>query len=183
MATPVNVNHGNLFGATIDRPYHLSVGSIVFNEVGLVYSLHYTKIDHLTDIYILPNKTVRSNETLEQTNSRGSLQALGCEVKIITFLGTLVVKDNWWGNLGTPTDIEKSVIFFLSRATKYTPTLAAEECAKEKCTVELKSLDFLIDSMAEWQVKDGMRDFNQIEMLRRAKTWIATHPNLKSDLS
>jgi hypothetical protein len=183
MAERVNVNLGNIFGATVDRPYHLSVGSIVLDDNGLVYSLHYPKIDSLTDIYIFPNKTVRPNETLEQTNSRGALHALGCDVKLIAFLGTLVVKDNWWGNLGTPTDMEKSVVYFLSRATKYTPELAAEECAKEKCIVELKSLEFLIDSMSKWRVKDGMRDFDQIEMLRRARNWISVHPDLKSDLA
>lgn len=183
MSGLVNTNFGNLFGATTDRPYHLSVGSIILNDEGLVYALHYKKIDHLTDIDLLPNKTVRPNETLEQTNSRGALQALGCEVEVIAFLGTLVVQDRWWGELGTPTDMEKSVLYFLSRATKYSPELAKEECAKENCTVEIKSLDFLIDSMAKWQVKDGMRDFDQREMLRRAKTWITTHPNLESDLS
>jgi len=169
MAELVNVNIGNLFGATVDRPYHLSVGSIVLNEEGLVYSLHYPRIEHLTDVYIMPNKTVQPNEALEQTNKRGALVALGCEITSAVFLGTLVVQDNWWGQLGTPTDMEKSVIFFLSRAISYKPKLAAEECAKEHCSIELKTFDFLIDSMEKLELKDGMRDFGQAEMLKRAR--------------
>jgi sorbitol-specific phosphotransferase system component IIA len=178
MATLKNI--GNYYGATPDRPYHLSVGAVVLDENNNVVCLHYPNIDEITDVYALLNKTVKPGETLEATLNRGAQLELGHEIEIITFLGTQETSDIWWEELGNPTKMEKSVMFFLAKTTNATPETAKEENEEEKREVISKSFDFLIEKMKTQPLKDGMRDFNQSEILRRAKEWINTHKNLVS---
>lgn len=170
-------NQGNYYGATPDRPYHLSVGAVVLNADNDVICLHYPSIDGIKDIYKLPTGTVHKGETLEDTLHRRCREELGCSVKIITFLGTQITRDVWWGELGTPTPMEKSVMFFLAKAVTEDSKLTT---ADENYEVKTKGFSFLIESLQTLKVKDGMRDFNQAEMIIRAKEWIETHPDLLS---
>lgn len=176
-----NKNIGNYFGATIDRPYHLSVGGVILDENNNVYCLYYPHIDHLNNIYVLPNKTVKPGETLEETLKRGAMSELGCEIEPITFLGTLAVKDVWWAELGTPTAMEKSVLFFLARATHFSQEIIQADSKNLNCEIQIKPFDFLIESMKKLQVKDGMRDFDQLEIVIRARDWVTNHPALISE--
>ena len=174
------VNEGNYFGLTLDRPFHLSVGGIALDQTGNVYCLHYPQIDELKDIYVLPNKTLRKEETLEAALRRGMRAEIGCEIEIITFLGTLVTQDSWCGEINQPISMEKSVVFFLAKAVTFDAKIAQAENQKEWRDIQIQPLSFLIEKMGHLKVKDGMRDFNQLEILLRAKEWIATHPGLLS---
>lgn len=179
MATLKNI--GNYYSATPDRPYHLSVSAIILDTDNNVVCLHYPQIDELKDVFTLVSKIVRPGETLEDALKRGARNELGAEIKIITFIGTHKTADTWWGELETPTKMEKSTLFFLAKAITITPELAKEENDKEHRDVTSKTFNFLIDSMRLLAVKDGMRDFDQSDMVVRAKEWIDTHPSLTSE--
>jgi len=174
------VNEGNYFGLTLDRPFHLSVGGIVLDQNNNFYCLHYPQIDELKDVYVLPNKTVRKEEALEAALRRGMRAEIGCEIKLITFLGTLVTQDTWCGEINQPTSMEKSVVFFLAKAISFNEKAAQAENEKEHRDIQLQPLAFLVEKMEHLQVKDGMRDFNQLKILLRVRDWIATHPSLVS---
>lgn len=174
------VNEGNYFGFTLDRPYHLSIGGIILDREHNVYCLHYPKIDELKDIFVLPNKTLRKEETLEAALRRGMRAEIGCEIELVTFLGILNTQDTWCGESGNPTAMEKSVVYFLAKEIAHNPKLAQEENEKQHREISIQSIPFLIEKMEHLQVKDGMRDFNQAKILLRAQEWIASHPDLAS---
>lgn len=174
-------NQGNLFGAAPDRPYHLSVGVVVLNADNDVLALYYPTIDEVTTIYVLPNKTVKPNETPTDTAIRGAKQELGCDIQIITFLGSTQTQDTWWNEIGTPKLVEKTVLYFLARATNQDSAVVKDVNESEGRTVVAKTFGFLIENMNKTVLKDGMRDFNHASILARAQTWISAHPDLRSE--
>lgn len=174
-------NQGNLFGAAPDRPYHLSVGVVVLNTDNDVLALYYPNIDEVADIYVLPNKTVKPNETPTDTAIRGAKQELGCDIQIITFLGSTQTQDTWWSEIGTPKSVEKTVLYFLARATNQDSAVVKDVNESEGRTVVAKTFGFLIENMNKTVLKDGMSDFNHASILARAQTWISAHPDLRSE--
>lgn len=168
----------NHYGATPERPFHLSVALIILDKDNQIICLHYPKIDHLENIFTLPCKTVHTNETLEAAIERCALEELGYTVSTPTYLGSSAIQDTWWGELGTPAPVEKSLLYFVARAQNVKPELAAEGNIQEHREVVTKSFDFLINTMNTLQTKDGMRDYNHSRMLLRAKEWVNAHPNL-----
>lgn len=173
-------NQGNIFGAAIDRPFHLSVGVVVLNAENDILCLHYPDIDGQKDIFVLPNKTAKPSETLVDTATRAAKQELGCDIRLVTFLGSTRTEDSWWGELGTPTKVEKNVLYFLAVATQQHPDIAKNENEKEGREVTTKTFGFLIERMNNIALKDGMRDFNHAEIVIRAQKWLASHPDLQS---
>lgn len=165
----------NYYGATPDRPFHLSVGIIVLDANNDVLCLHYPKIDTLENIYTLPTETVITGETLEEAAKRGAQEELGCTVSVIAFLGTQAISDQWWGELGTPTRVEKSIVYFLCKAQRQETVALNDE--NRKRNVVSKTFEFLTETMQNISVKEGIGDFGQtqIEILKRAKKWIDTH--------
>lgn len=174
-------NQGNLFGAAPDRPYHLSVGVVVLNADNDILALYYPTIDEITDIYVLPNKTVKPNETPADAAIRGAKQELGCDIQIITFLGSTQTQDIWWKEIETPKPVEKTVLYFLARATNQDSAAVKDVNETEGRTVVAKTFGFLIENMNKTVLKDGMRDFNHASILARAQTWISAHPDLRSE--
>lgn len=165
-------NDGNYFGATPDRPYHLSVGIVVLDEDSNIICLHYPELLGFPGVFALPNWTMKSNRTLEEAAKEGAKKELGATIEILAYLGNLVAQDMWFGELGTPKPVEKNVVYFLAKATSFDNSLAAEENTKENRTIVHKTFDFLIDTMSKQEVKDGMRDFAQAPIVIRAKQWL-----------
>ncbi len=89
------------------NPYHLSVGTVVFdnNKIALVKKFN--------GIYTLPRETMYSGESLEESLARGVKEELGITVEIEKFLGSQIT----CFDRPDGTNVEKTTIYFLASKT------------------------------------------------------------------
>ncbi|MBD3281010.1 NUDIX domain-containing protein [Candidatus Dojkabacteria bacterium] len=68
---------------TIENPYHLSVGAVVFDgsKIAIIYKKQ--------QLYTLPRETIYANESLESALSRGMQEELGVKVEVVKYLGSI----------------------------------------------------------------------------------------------
>lgn len=159
-----------LLGATPNTPYHVSVGILLLNKESNIICLHYAAIDELLNIYTLPQKTLKIGETIENAVKRAARQETGSEISISAYLGSIVVKDRWWGELNAIKEVEKTTLYFLAQqeSLRYIDEATAQNEAEKRTLCEV-SFNKLLDIFTKQQEKDGMRGFNQLEIVRRAK--------------
>ncbi len=127
------------FRSTKQRPFHLSVGGVVYNNKGELLTRHFSNYKgRNVDIYLFPTETIEPGESLEQALLRGLKEEVGVQAKIKGFLGTLVgfakSKDKIF---------EKTVIYFLTELQTIGPPLFPEEDGQS--SVEWHTPEFLLE--------------------------------------
>jgi ADP-ribose pyrophosphatase YjhB (NUDIX family) len=131
----------NYFRSTKERPFHISVGAVIFNDKGELLCRHFTNYQgRPMDIYILPTETLEQNETLEQALHRGIHEEVGAKADIKGFLGPLV-----GFAINGDKVFEKTVLFFLMQVKEvYTPLYPDEDGTS---TIEWHTPEFLLDQI------------------------------------
>jgi NADH pyrophosphatase NudC (nudix superfamily) len=84
-----------LFKASVENPYHLSVGAVLMNDKGEVCGHYFDEVKDnqsrsYKDFYLLMRETIKDNETIEQTVARGLMEEFGATGKIKKYLGSLI---------------------------------------------------------------------------------------------
>ncbi|MCA9387202.1 NUDIX hydrolase [Candidatus Dojkabacteria bacterium] len=103
----------NYFQASPENPYHISIGAVIFNEDKTKILCHFIeKYKEYENLYLLMRETMQPNETIENTLKRGTLEEFGAIVEIDRFLGSIVAKDDWFGETGKKVEVEKTTLYF-----------------------------------------------------------------------
>lgn len=164
----------NYYKATPEKPYHLSIGAIIFNEDYSKILCHYIKeVGHVKDIYVLMRESMEPNEKFEKTLERGAREEFGATVEIINFLGSVGAVDKWFGEIDKETDVQKTTLYFLCQ-------LIDQEDSKrvDDGTVEGKSeLVWLTPEELRLKMKlqfekYGVSNIDEREIIERAEKYV-----------
>jgi isopentenyldiphosphate isomerase len=129
----------NYFRSTKERPFHLSVGAVVFNDKGELLCRHFTNYrGRNVDIYLFPTETPELGETFEQTLHRGLSEEVGVTAESPGFIGTLV-----GFAISGDKVFEKTVIYFMAHHKETIAPLYPNEDGIS--TVEWHKPEFLLE--------------------------------------
>jgi ADP-ribose pyrophosphatase YjhB (NUDIX family) len=164
----------SLFKSTKESPHHLSVGVVLVDREGQI-ACHYFKKLQVTeeemgydDFYILMRETVESGEGLEEAVLRGIKEEFGATGEIEKFVGTLLTKfprgDVW---------IEKTTVYFLIKLKDFDIDKRIFDDYEKDSIIQWQPIDFLISKMGEQQRRFERTDFDESEILKRAKKYVS----------
>lgn len=129
----------NYFRSTKQRPFHLSVGGVIYNDKCELLTRHFSVYKgRKVNVFLFPTETIEPGEMLEQALRRGLMEEVGTRADIKGFLGTLVgfakSKDKVF---------EKTVIYFLAELKEIVSPLCPDEDGVS--TVEWHTPEFLLE--------------------------------------
>jgi hypothetical protein len=119
----------NPFQATIDHPYHLSIGAILRNETDKI-CCHYfgpsaarehKKYNQYENFYLLMRETIEPGESVEQCLHRGLMEEFGARAELKTYVGSIISQ--------YPIDekiVEKTTAYFLCDLISFDQTKRRE---------------------------------------------------------
>ncbi len=146
------------------RPYHLSVGALVVNDESKICVHHYSRIQELTDIYLLMRETISTEETLEKAIERGLLEEFGMTAQITDYLGcwtcSLFVQDE-------QRQVEKTTIYFLCQYHSHNLSKRSTEDDEMGSQIEWHTPEHLIEIMSEQGKRTGRADADESEIIKR----------------
>ncbi len=102
--------------ASLQNPYHMSVGlAVIARDAQVLYLKQY--VHSLRSFaYLLPTTTPYANETLSDSLQRIVNEKLPVDVGVssaeFTYIGSGVYRDEWFGELSSPTGVEKTELYF-----------------------------------------------------------------------
>jgi hypothetical protein len=163
----MNFPKPNIYRASTDYPYHLSVGVVLRNEDGKILAHHFSEHDiHgiiLKDLYLLMRESMEVGESLEQALHRGLREEWGATGDIVTFLGAY---ESNHSDHGFPEF--KTTAYFLLSCTSFDPSTRAKNDFESHSKLEFYAPEFLIEKMSG-QGKDlGRTDLDESEIIKRA---------------
>ena len=155
-----------IYQVTMELPYHLSVGAVIFNPRGEVCCHHYlancNPIGGDKDIWVLMRETMEDGETPEATLNRGALEEFGAIVLIENYLGSLISSF-----IRNKMNVQKTTLYFKCRLISQ--DLSLRSAGEENISiVEWKSAEFLIPIMQSSR-ELGRDDLDESEILIRSK--------------
>ena len=156
------------FQATHQRPYHLSVGAVLFNNEGRVACHHFKEILGQKDVFILMRESMENNETPLETVNRGLKEEFGATARPVAFLGALC------GYLpDSRLSFEKTTLYIACQVVKWNPEDRDPEDGEASSIIEWHEPDELISLMQQQGIRFQHRaDADESEMVMRAVTYI-----------
>lgn len=155
----------NIFRASREYPYHLSVGAVVVNDDNQIFCHYFNELDiHgiiVKDLYLLMRESLELNESLEQCLSRGLQEEYGVKGEIISFLGTLVTQHNDTGFL-----VHKSTLYFLVKCTEFNIENRSKNDHESGSILKFYDKDFLIKKMYGQGRDLNRTDLDESEILK-----------------
>lgn len=156
----------NYFRATENYPYHFSVGAVVLNDKNEILCHHFKNILHgglsIVDLYLLMRETPKSNETFEETISRGLMEEFGAEADIEQTLGSIVSsfpeKD---------LKIEKTTQYFLCKLKSIDESKRSKDDPERGSEILFLPKKELIEKMSIQGEKYHRSDWNEAVILER----------------
>lgn len=156
------------FQASKEQPYHLSIGSVLFNQDGLVACHHFKEILGHKDVYILMRESMENGETPLMTLQRGLMEEFGATGQPIAFLGSLV------GHLPDPRlPFEKTTLYVACQLIDWNPAERNADDPESGSIIEWLEPEVLITLMeAQGVIFHHRADADESEMIRRALPYI-----------
>lgn len=139
---------GNIFQASRESPFHISVGVVLTNKEGLICCHFYKKADlpieseGKSDLYLLVRETIQPNETLEDAIARGLQEELGAKGYLRAYIGSI---KSIFPLRVSKVPVEKTTLYFHVEMTDFKPE------SRDKDEVESKSV-------IQWIKPEALRD-------------------------
>ena len=155
------------FQANQRQPYHLSVGSVLFNNKKLIACHHFKEILGQRDLYYLMRESIEDNEDVISTLDRGLMEEFGAKGKHIAFLGSLS------GEL--PDDklpFNKTTLYVVSKMVSWDNNLRDKNDPESKSIIEWHKPQELIKIMKNQGQKYNRIDLDESKIIERALPYI-----------
>lgn len=126
----------NIFQASEEFPFHISVGAVLTNSDGLICTHFFkqadipTEFEAKSDLYLLMRETIEPGETLEEAILRGIQEEFGARGKIKSYLGSFT---SFFPLRVSKIQVQKTTLYFHVEMTDFSVTL------REKDGIESKS--------------------------------------------
>ncbi|GAB4158044.1 MAG: hypothetical protein Fur003_1800 [Candidatus Dojkabacteria bacterium] len=160
------------YQATPERPYHLSVGGVVYDFEKDRYLVMEREIPEGITLTYFPTETVEPKESLEASILRGLSEESGLHAEIITHIGAMIAKDVWFSEIDQPTEVSKTIIFFLLKPIKQDDTLRKADDEEKDAKVVYYNYEELLKIFNKQYETTGMNFFAFSEILQRAQDLI-----------
>lgn len=165
----------NIFQASDEFPFHISVGAVLTNSEGLVCCHFYTKeglpleSEGKSDLYLLMRETVFPEETLEIAVARGLREEFGARGKIRAYLGS--IKSTFPLRI-SKIPVEKTTLYFHVEMTNFDPTMRDKDEIESRSKIlwiEPKKLERLF---VEQGRKYERSDLDESEIIRNYMKYV-----------
>ena len=155
----------NLFRASKERPFHLSVGAVVMDEAGLILCHYFDELPEFgaRDFVILMRETMEMGESVEETLARGLMEEFGATARVEAFLGSLTC-DRLHGGF----EWQKTTLYFLCRLESIDETRRAAEDEERGSVIRRYEAAELVELMRAQGRRIGRGDLDEHEVVQRA---------------
>ncbi len=156
------------FQASQKKPYHLSIGAVLFDQNGRIACHHFKEIMGHKDVYILMRESMENNETPLMTLHRGLKEEFGAIAQPVAFLGCLS------GYLPDPRlSFEKTTLYIACRLISWNPENRDKEDPEASSVIEWLEPNTLISLMQQQGIRFQHRvDADESEMIKRSLSYI-----------
>lgn len=158
----------NIFQGNKEFPFHISVGAILTNEVGLICT-HYFKKEDLpveseakSDLILLMRETIEPGESIEEALLRGIEEEFGAKGQIVAYLGSIKSIFPW---RGSKVQIEKTTIYFHIIMTSINPKLREKDGVESKSEIRWIEPEVLRDLFIEQGRKYDRTDLDESKVI------------------
>lgn len=161
--------YGAFFQASKNKPYHLSVGGVLFNDKGEIACHHFKEIMGQKDIYILMRESMEDGEDILETLSRGFKEEFGAVAEPVAFIGSLS------GYLKDPKlSFDKTTLYVVAKASEWDPSKRSLDDPESSSQIEWLKPEELIAYMEIQGKKFKRVDADESEMIKRALPFISS---------
>lgn len=166
----------NYFKGTIKKPYHLSMGAVLFNSGKEIACHHFHNASfnesgmQVDDLYILMRETLEMNESLEEALRRGLQEEFGAKAKLITYIGS--IQSHFPAKIGRDILIEKTTLYFLMECITCDTSERKADDGEAHSKIEWHDVDYLIQKMRAQTRKFRRDDMDESEILERVRNMI-----------
>lgn len=155
--------------ATVENPYHLSVGAVVVDRKNKTIGCQYVK-EYLgdTEIYLVMRESLEDGETPEEAVKRGLMEEMGIDAKIQRYIGSIVSSF-----MREEEKVEKTTLYYLCELTNFDLSRRDENDEDASNDIVWLPIDELIAKSSDQFQRSGRDDFDESKILERAKKYIA----------
>lgn len=155
------------FQATKQRPYHLSIGAVMFDDQGRVACHHYAIAFGHKDVYILMRESMENEETITTTLHRGLKEEFGAVARPVAFLGAQsgIIP-------GSKYPFEKTTLYVVCESLECDPSKRDMNDPESASTILWMQPDELISLMQKQGERCKRIDLDESEMVKRALPYI-----------
>lgn len=156
------------FQRSLNQPYHLSIGAVLFNDKGQIACHHFKEIFGHKDVYILMRESMEDDETPLMTVHRGLKEEFGATAQPIAFLGCLS------GYLPDPQfSFDKTTLYIACKLIDWNPESRNLEDPEACSTIKWFEPKELIALMQQQGIRSKHRvDADESEIIKRALPYI-----------
>jgi len=158
----------NIFQASKEFPFHISVGAVLTNAEGLV-CCHYYKESDLpiesegkSNLYLLMRETILPGEALESAVARGLQEEFGAEGELKAYIGS--IKSTFPLRV-SKVSVEKTTLYFHVVMRSFNPTARDQDEIESKSTIQWIDPKTLRDSFIEQGRKYDRSDLDESEII------------------
>lgn len=129
----------NIFQASKEFPFHISVGVVLTNSDGLICTHFYKKADlpieseGKSDLYLLMRETIQSGESLELAIGRGLLEEFGAKGTLKAYIGSI---KSFFPLRVSKVAVEKTTLYFHVELINFDPENRDEDEVESKSIIQ-----------------------------------------------
>jgi hypothetical protein len=160
----------NIFQASKEFPFHISVGAIFTNNDGLICTHFYKQADlpieseGKSDLYLLMRETIHPNETLEGAIVRGLQEEFGAKGEIKAYLGC--IKSSFPLRV-SKVAVEKTTLYFHVEMTDFNPRTRDNDEIESKSEILWVKPEELFNLFTEQGKKYERDDLDESKVVER----------------
>ena len=158
----------NIFQASKEFPFHISVGVVLTNKDGLICCHFYKKADlpieseGKNDLYLLVRETLQPGETLEDAVTRGLKEEFGSGGNLKSYIGSI---KSAFPLRVSKISVEKTTLYFHVEITSFNPATRDDDEIESKSVIQWIEPRTLRDLFIEQGKKYDRSDLDESKII------------------